>query len=95
MISNIENIEVSLKDAVKKIKVKKIESLSGENSGLLKELASQYTMESERETHLAIAGAMPDVVSGDSASTNLDNQPAETCTTSEKNDDLGDNVELF
>lgn len=95
MVSNIENVELSLKDAVKKIKVKNNENSAGENSGLLKELSSKYTMESERETHLAIAGIVPDAVAGDSALTNSDTQPAEACTTSDKNDDLGDNVELF
>ncbi|MEN6622092.1 MAG: methyl-accepting chemotaxis protein, partial [Smithella sp.] len=95
MISNIENVEVSLKNTIKKIKVKNVESLTGERSSLLKELSSQYTMDSERETHLAVAGTIPAAVSLDSAFTDSDTQPAETCTTSDKDNDLGDNVELF
>ncbi len=96
IVSKIEHVEASLRDAVKKIKVKKIESTAGESSGLFKELASQYTMDSERKTHLAIAGIMPDAIAGEFTSQQgVETEPAELCGNADKSDDLGDNVELF
>lgn len=100
LVSNIENVEATLTGAVKKIKVKRIECTTGDKSGLLGDLSSRYTMDSERETHLAIAGIMPAALScGSDAVRSADTEPAEAASeahaASDKNADLGDNVELF
>ena len=94
--SSIERVEAALGKAVKKIKVKSAENMVSDKSGLLKDLASQYTMDSERETHLAAVGIVTDQSSHEAALP--ENGEAETVESKagvDKIDDLGDNVELF
>ena len=94
--SSIERVEAALGKAVKKIKVKSAENMVSDKSGLLKDLASQYTMDSERETHLAAIGIVTDQSSHEAALP--ENGEAEMVASkagADKIDDMGDNVELF
>lgn len=94
--SSIERVEAALGKAVKKIKVKSAENMVSDKSGLLKDLASQYTMDSERETHLAAVGIVMDQSSYEAAlPENGEAEMVESKASADKIDDLGDNVELF
>lgn len=94
--SGIERVETSLVKAIQKINVKKDENTSGNKAILLEDLASQYTMDCERETHLAIAGITPELVSPEPDSMKSEeNESSETKPPVGNDDDLGDNVELF
>lgn len=94
--SSIEKVEASLVKAVQKMKVKKDETTVSNKSILLEDLASQYTMDCERETHLAIAGIVSDLVSPrPDFMKSEENESSETKLSAGNDDDLGDNVELF
>ena len=94
--SGIERVEASLEKAVKIMKVKSDKNMVSDKAGLLKDLASQYTMQSERETLLLAAGIVQDQLSPDPVSQkSCEAQTAEAKEGADKGDDLGDNVELF
>ena len=82
---NIENIALCLSNISGKVRPNKTASRTRDNH--LEDLAKRYTMNSERETHL-----------GSSKPTPTNDLPAETLpagTSPGKEDDLGDNVDLF
>jgi hypothetical protein len=99
--TRIEIVEASLEKTVKTLKVKNAEKLVGDKAGLLQDLASQYTMDSERETHLLAAGIDPDKLRPEPALIKISEAKtvelgsAEAKAGTDKKDDLGDNVELF
>jgi methyl-accepting chemotaxis protein len=94
--ADIERVEASLEKAVIKMKVKTAKNIVGDKSGLLEDLASQYTMHSERETHLFAAGIVPDQLSEVPASIkNGEVTMPEAKAVAGKGENLGDNVELF
>jgi methyl-accepting chemotaxis protein len=95
--ADIERVEASLEKASDNLRVKNSENnMAGNTSGLLDDLASQYTMNSERETHLAMAGILPAQLSSEPVC--LKRGEAESTAAEApagNSEDLGDNVELF
>ncbi|PKN73724.1 MAG: hypothetical protein CVU52_06980 [Deltaproteobacteria bacterium HGW-Deltaproteobacteria-10] len=94
--SGIERVETALEKALQILNVKSAKKMVSTESRLLKDLAAQYTMQSERDTLLAAAGIVtaqlptePPLLKGGGL------PPAEIKAASGKGDDLGDNVELF
>lgn len=91
--SSIEAVEVSLEKAVRKMKVREV---AGDKPRLLEDLASRYTMNSEREMHLVAAGIIPEQLPAGHDVTDPEVVPDKAKTEAGKDDDgLGDNVELF
>ncbi len=99
--SGIERVEASLEKAVKIMKVKSTKNMVSDKAGLLKDLASQYTMQSERETLLLAAGIATAQLPPEPLLLNegeamlAEGQTADAKASAGKADDLGDNVELF
>ena len=84
----INAIVLGLSDISAKAETKKKTAISGANNAHLHDLTRRYTMHTERETHLQTTGAQTAVAAVAPAAM-PDAQPKT------KDDDLGDNVELF
>jgi methyl-accepting chemotaxis protein len=93
---NIENIVLCLSNISGKVKPDKTASRRRDDH--LEDLAKRYTMNSERETHLGSSKPAPSEMPQKTAAPSSVELPAETLSTGtshSKEDDLGDNVDLF
>ncbi len=93
---NIENVVLHLSNISAKVRVNKAASPTSGGASHLDDLSKRYTMHSERETHLGSAkpaqAGMPLKID---ASTNNQLSVVMPGKSPVKEDDLGDNVELF
>lgn len=88
----INAIALSLSEISAKAKPKKKAAISGENNTHLHDLTRRYTMHTERETHLQTTGAQTVVAAVAVAALPSAIPP---CQPETKDDELGDNVEMF
>ena len=92
---NIENVIACLNGI--STKVRPVKTASSRRDDLLEDLAKRYTMDTERETHLKTAKIAPAQTPAQTGPpvTGMPEEAPTCSATPAKEDDLGDNVDLF